>query len=100
MEKVLFENDKYLKILELDKIIDRVIAEVDLKESKNRLANIQLMNDCEEIKTSLNEVNEAFTLYVKMGKFPIYFSSDINYQLSSSYYQYYHHLYIVFPNHN
>ena len=82
MEKVLFENDKYLKILELDKIIEKVIALVDLKESINRLRDITLMNDCDTIRQSLNEVNEASVLYARMGKFPIYFSSDINFQLS------------------
>ena len=86
MESVSLSNNinenKYLKILELDKIIEKVCQEASLKESINRLNNIELMNDKDDIEEALSEVNEACILYAKMNKFPIYFSSDIRYQLS------------------
>ena len=69
----LFENNKYLKMLELDKILDDVKKELDLKISLDRLNNMDLMEDLEDIRISLAEVNEASILYTRMHKFPIYF---------------------------
>ncbi|MBP5407975.1 MAG: endonuclease MutS2 [Bacilli bacterium] len=74
----IFEENKYLKMLELDKILDDVKKELDLKISLYRLNNMDLMVDLEDIRISLAEVNEASILYTRMHKFPIYFSDDIS----------------------
>ncbi len=75
-------NNKYLKMLELDKIINDVIKEADLLKAKDRLENIELMDDIDDIRLALNEVNEASILLNRYGKYPLYFSNDISINLS------------------
>ena len=78
----IFEENKYLKMLELDKIIDDVKKEVDLKVSIDRINDLRLMDDLDEIKISLAEVNEASLIYTKMHKYQSYFSDDISMSFS------------------
>ena len=75
-------NNKYLKMLELDKIINDVIKEADLLKAKERLENIELMDGIDDIRLALNEVNEASILLNRYGKYPLYFSNDISINLS------------------
>ncbi len=81
MPNTISEN-KYLKMLELDKIINDVIKEADLLKAKERLANIELLDDIDDIKLALNETNEASILLNRYGKYPLYFSNDISINLS------------------
>lgn len=70
--------NKYLKLLEFDKIIDKLILEVKLNDNIDILNNIELSNDIEEIKTMLNETDEASQIIQRMGRFEILFSTNVN----------------------
>ena len=76
-----FENKNY-QMLELNKIIDKIIEFVDLDKSINVLENIEAMNDIDLINQVLDEVNEALILVNRMGKYSTYFKVDIAYHLS------------------
>ena len=69
--------NKYLKMLEFDKIIELLKKEVVLKVNHSRLENITLMDEIEDIELSLNEVDEAVILQQRMGRNPIYFNVDL-----------------------
>ncbi len=76
-----FENKNY-QMLELNKIIDKIIEFVDLDKSINDLEQIEAMNDIDLINQVLDEVNEALILVNRMGKYSTYFKVDIAYHLS------------------
>jgi dsDNA-specific endonuclease/ATPase MutS2 len=69
--------EKYLKILELDKIVNKIKEKVVLDQNKIMLEEMTLINDIEEIETALNEVYEASSLIQRMQRFPLYFKGDI-----------------------
>jgi len=74
--------NKYHTLLELNKIIETLKDFVILKNNRDQLEDLELMNDIEEINKSLNEVDEAAVLIQRMGRFPLYFRGDIGYFLS------------------
>lgn len=76
-----FENKNY-QMLELNKIIDKIIEFVDLDKSINILENIEAINDIDLINQVLDEVNEALILVNRMSKYSTYFKVDIAYHLS------------------
>lgn len=76
-----FENKNY-QMLELNKIIDKVIEYADLDKSVCLLNEIQEMNDINQINEVLDEVNEALVLLNRFGKFQTYFKADISFHLS------------------
>lgn len=69
--------NKYYKILELDKIVNKISELCHLDETKNSLKDIKLMDDLEEINNALAEVDEATILLNRMHRFPLYFKTDI-----------------------
>ena len=76
-----FENKNY-QMLELNKIIDKIIEYVDLDKSIDILEHIQAIDDIDVINRVLDEVNEALVLVNRMGKYSTYFKVDISYHLS------------------
>ena len=76
-----FENKNY-QMLELNKIIDKIIEYVDLDKSIDILEHIQAYDDIDTINRVLDEVNEALILVNRMGKYQTYFRTDISYHLS------------------
>lgn len=73
--------NKYYKILELDKIIELVKKETILPQSIKELDNLELFDNIEDIRIALDEVDEATILIQRMGRFPLYFHTDIAYLL-------------------
>jgi len=73
--------NKYYKILELDKIIELVKKETILPQSIKELDYIKLLDNIEDIRIALDEVDEATILIQRMGRFPLYFHTDIAYLL-------------------
>ncbi len=81
MENSILEN-KYYKILELDKIMEEILNNCDIDKSKDILLSTKAYEDMETISLKLNETNEALILITRFSKFPIYFSTDVSYILS------------------
>ncbi len=73
--------EKSLKTLEFNLILEKIQIKTVLDASANKLGESLLMNDLDLIRSALNEVDEATILLQRMHRFPIYFSSDINYSL-------------------
>lgn len=73
--------NKYMKMLELDKIISKVVNECVLDKSKENFDNISLMNDLNEISNTLDQVDEAVILTQRLGRIPLYFTNDVGYSL-------------------
>ncbi|HHW99766.1 MAG TPA: endonuclease MutS2, partial [Acholeplasmataceae bacterium] len=69
--------EKYYKILELDKIIQKIQELCQLEETKTNLKNLKLLNDLDKINDTLAEVDEATILIQRMQRFPLYFKSDL-----------------------
>ena len=69
--------NKYYKILELDKIIEKLRKEIFLDSNFNKLDNIVLYDDIDVINEALNQVDEASKLIFRMGRFPLYFVEDV-----------------------
>ena len=72
---------KYHLILEFDKIIDLLKEEISLDTNIKKLDDITLSSNILEINNMLDEVMEARTIIERMGRFPLYFSSDVDYEL-------------------
>lgn len=73
---------KFYKILELNKVVEKIQEKVVLEKNKAYLAQMELMNDLEAIQHSLNEVDEATVLIQRLHRFPLYFTSDVDLILS------------------
>lgn len=79
--------NKYYKILELDKIINKLKDYVRIEENYNYLnlfleEDIPLSNDLVYLNKMLDETDEAFVIIQRMGRFEILFSSDINFLIT------------------
>lgn len=70
--------DKYATMLEFNIIVNKLKEEVFLDYSKIIIDNSNFKNDIDEIRIMLDEVDEAFIILERMGKFPIYIKSDTN----------------------
>lgn len=70
--------NKYYKILELDKIIEKLASEIRIEDNLDVLNNLELTNDIKKIRTSLEETDEAVRIIFRMGRFEILFSKDVN----------------------
>ena len=73
----MWKMEKYYKILELDKIIQKIQELCQLEETKTNLKNLKLLNDLDKINDTLAEVDEATILIQRMQRFPLYFKSDL-----------------------
>ena len=60
----MWKMEKYYKILELDKIIQKIQELCQLEETKTNLKNLKLLNDLDKINDTLAEVDEA-TILIK-----------------------------------
>lgn len=69
--------NKYEKILEFDKILEKVSKYVILEDNIKVIEEYQLMDNLEDIERSLDEVDEALILKQRMGRFPIYCTSAV-----------------------
>ena len=76
--------NKYEIMLELDVILNKCQEEAFLNTSKNLIINSTPYDDLTLLDYILSEVDEAYVLLERMGKFPIHIKSDsdINYSLS------------------
>ena len=76
--------NKYETTLELNVILDKCKEEAFLEVSKQNIIDLQPINDIDLLNIKLDEVDEAYILLERMGKFPIHIKSDtnINYLLS------------------
>ena len=76
--------NKYELMLELDVILNKCQEEAFLNTSKNLILNSTPYNDITLLDYILDEVDEAYILLERMGKFPIHIKSDsdINYLLT------------------
>lgn len=76
--------NKYETTLELNVILDKCKEEAFLEVSKQNIIDLQPINDIDLLNNKLDEVDEAYILLERMGKFPIHIKSDtnINYLLS------------------
>jgi len=74
--------NKYLRMLEFNKIIELLKKELVLNANIDRLDNMQFQEDLKDIELALNEVDEAVILQQRMGRNPIYFNVDLSLILS------------------
>ncbi len=76
--------NKYELMLEFNVILNMCQEEAFLETSKNLIINSSPLNDLELIEFILNEIDEAYILLERMGKFPIHLKhdSDIEYFLT------------------
>ena len=74
--------NKYYQMLELYKIFHLVQKEVVLDKNKESLETINLLTDFDTINDTLNEVDEAVTLIQRMGRFPLFFHTDLTFILT------------------
>lgn len=72
---------KYHLILEFDKIIELLKQELVLETNINKLEEIELSSNVLEVNNMLDETFEAKTIIERMGRFPLYFSSNVDYEL-------------------
>ncbi|MFA7127198.1 MAG: endonuclease MutS2 [Bacilli bacterium] len=70
--------NKYLKILEFDKILDWVATFAQLDATKLAIPNWPLSNDADVVEAMLEEVDEASVLCERVGRFPLYFHQAID----------------------
>lgn len=70
--------NKYELMLELDVILRMCEEEAFLNTSKELIINSNPINNLELLDYKLNEVDEAYVLLERMGKFPIHVKSDTN----------------------
>lgn len=69
--------NKYEKILELDKIIQKISEQVILEDNVDKLNELVLSDSLEEIELMLNEVEEASILRQRLGRISILFKSSV-----------------------
>ena len=70
--------NKYELMLELNVILDKCKEEAFLFKSKDLIINSTPYNDIDLLNDKLNEVDEAYILLERMGKFPIHMKSDVD----------------------
>ncbi len=70
--------NKYALMLEFNTILDKLKEGCFLEYSKNIIDKLELKNDIDEIQVMLEEVDEAFIILERYGKFPIYIKSETN----------------------
>ncbi len=65
------------KILEFDKIIDRLITYASCSLGKEAISEIKILNDIDVIRILLNETDEALRLIYRYGELPLGGITDI-----------------------
>ena len=76
--------NKYLQILELNKILNMLKEEVILEKNIINIENISLSDSLNEIQAMLDETEEATILILRMGRIPIQLKKDIFYILNKT----------------
>ena len=76
--------NKYLQILELNKILNMLKEEVILEKNIINIENISLSDSLNEIQAMLDETEEATILILRMGRIPIQLKKDILYILNKT----------------
>ncbi len=71
--------------LEFDKIISMLNDEIIVLDNKIDINSLELDNDIEYIYNMLNEVDEAYKIIMRMGRFNIYFKGNILFSISKAY---------------
>ena len=72
---------KYQNILEFNKIIELLKGELILETNLEKIDDIELSSNILEVRSMLDETSEAKTIIERMGRFPLYFSSNVDYEL-------------------
>ena len=80
----MFMMPKIYKTLEFDKILELLQNYFVLDKNKDEVFSFPLMNEVETIDYALNETLEATKILQRLGRNPLYFSSDISYLLSKT----------------
>ena len=70
--------NKYYTLLELDKIVDNLKKYVRLQTNKAILEDVALFQDIQEIRSTLDEVEEATTVLLRYGRFVLYFTVPVD----------------------
>lgn len=78
------EMNKTYTILELDKIIELLKKNIILDKNLANLNNIHLEDNLEKIDYALSETLEASKIIQRLGRFPLFFRSDIGLYLSKA----------------
>lgn len=65
-------NEKTLKVLEYNKIIDLLVEKAESELGKKKVREIKPLTDMKEIEFHQRETEEAYTLLVKRGTPPLY----------------------------
>ncbi|MDD2682058.1 MAG: endonuclease MutS2 [Bacilli bacterium] len=76
--------NKYLQILELNKILNNLKAEVIMEKNIINIDNITLSDSIKEIQNMLDETEEASFLILRMGRIPIQLKKDVFYILNKT----------------
>lgn len=77
-------NEKSLRVLEFDKIVDMIISNAQSELGKEKLKRLRPINNIEEIRDLIEETDQAFKLLVKRGRPPLFGIYDLEEALSFS----------------
>ena len=74
--------NKYHEILELDIILEQLKSHLILETNINSIDNLSPYSNVSEVRTALEEVDEAVVITMRMGRVPFYFKNDITFALA------------------
>lgn len=74
-------NDKTLKVLEYNKIVEMLMEKAESQLGKDRVKEIKPLVDINEIEKLQKETEEALSLLLKRGNPPLYGIHSISYEL-------------------
>lgn len=74
-------NEKTLKVLEFDKIIEKIADKAESQLGKDMVMKIEPLTDMEKVEYLQNETKESLTLLIRKGSPPLYGISEISREL-------------------
>lgn len=74
-------NEKTLKVLEFDKIIEKIADKAESQLGKDMVMKIEPFTDMEKVEYLQNETKESLTLLIRKGSPPLYGISEISREL-------------------
>lgn len=76
--------EKYLKVLEFDKIIALLKDHLELEGNIKDLENVTLTNDLDMINLMLDQTSEFSSILIRIRRMPLYFKKDLKHLLSKT----------------
>lgn len=76
--------EKYLKVLEFDKIVTLLKEHLELEENKEDLKEVKLTNNLDTINLMLDQTDEFSGILVRIRRMPLYFKKDLKHLLSKT----------------